>query len=108
MNFNQSYFKIINNDQFDTFFCRLSLVLLAQTLRVPQISFHNSVMNSAKIFSNNNKNLVQKFLTLSSIHQGKMPGTKRKSDGSSAQPNYEYWLIKSEPESRIEKGKKQN
>ena len=62
-------------------------------------------MNSAKIFSNNNKNLVQKFLTLSSIHQGKMPGTKRKSDGSPTQPSYEYWLIKSEPESRIEKGK---
>ena len=33
-----------------------------------------------------------------------MPGTKRKSDGSPSQPNYEYWLIKSEPESRIEKG----
>ena len=65
-------------------------------------------MNSAKIFSNNNKNLLQKFLTLSPIHLGKMPGTKRKSDGSPAKPNYEYWLIKSEPESRIEKGEKQN
>ena len=37
-----------------------------------------------------------------------MPGTKRKSDGSPTQPSYEYWLIKSEPESRIEKGKNQN
>lgn len=39
-----------------------------------------------------------------------MPGTKRKSDGGSAsssessKPNHEYWLIKSEPESRFEKG----
>ena len=41
-----------------------------------------------------------------------MPGTKRKSDGVSAnssetensKPNHEYWLIKSEPESRFEKG----
>ena len=65
-------------------------------------------MNSAKIFSNINKNLAQKFLTLSSIHKGIMPGTKRKSDGSPSQSNYEYWLIKSEPESRIEKGKNQN
>ena len=53
-----------------------------------------------------------RFPSISNQFKTKMPGTKRKSDGTTSKsessskpsPSHEYWLIKSEPESRFEKG----